>query len=149
MLRLAIGYPSAEVEADILSSHTGSGTLLEIHPVTDAPGIADMIQQARLVHVAPTLRRYIVDVVEATRRHSDIYLGASPRASIMIVRAARALAASEQRDYVIPDDVKTLVLPTLAHRVIVTADAIMSGRSSDVVLREILDAVAVPVTENP
>ena len=149
MLRLAIGYPSAEVEADILSSHTGSGALLEIHPVADAPGIAAMIEQARLVHVAPTLRRYIVDVVEATRRHSDIYLGASPRASIMILRAARALAASEQRDYVIPDDVKTLALPALAHRVIVTADAIMSGRSSGVVLREILDAVAVPVTEHP
>ena len=149
MLRLAIGYPSAEVEADILSSHTGSGALLEIHPVADARGIAAMIEQARLVHVAPTLRRYIVDVVEATRRHSDIYLGASPRASIMILRAARALAASEQRDYVIPDDVKTLALPALAHRVIVTADAIMSGRSSGVVLREILDAVAVPVTENP
>jgi MoxR-like ATPase len=108
-----------------------------------------MIEQARMVHVAPTLRRYIVDVVEATRRHSDIYLGASPRASIMILRAARALAASQVRDYVIPDDVKTLALPALAHRVIVTADAIMSGRSSDVVLQEVLDSVPVPVAENP
>jgi MoxR-like ATPase len=149
MLRLSIGYPSAEVEADILSTHTGADALQEIHPVADAPSIAAMIEQARLVHVAPTLRRYIVDVVEATRRHSDIYLGASPRASIMILRAARALAASQVRDYVIPDDVKALALPALAHRVIVTADAIMSGRSSDVVLREVLDSVPVPVAENP
>jgi MoxR-like ATPase len=149
MLRLSIGYPSAEVEADILSTHTGSDALQEIHPVADAPSIAAMIEQARMVHVAPTLRRYIVDVVEATRRHSDIYLGASPRASIMILRAARALAASQVRDYVIPDDVKTLALPALAHRVIVTADAIMSGRSSGVVLQEVLDSVPVPVAENP
>jgi MoxR-like ATPase len=67
----------------------------------------------------------------------------------MILRAARALAASEERDYVIPDDVKALALPALTHRVIVTADAIMSGRSPDVVLRELLDAVPVPVAENP
>ena len=149
MLRLSIGYPTAEIEADILSTHTGSGALQEIHPVTDASGIATMIGQARLVHVAPSLRRYIVAVVEATRRHSDIYLGASPRASIMILRAARALAASQERDYVIPDDVKALVLPALSHRVIVTADAIMSGRSSEVVLRELLDTVSIPVAESP
>ena len=108
-----------------------------------------MIEQAREVHVAPAIRRYIVDVAEATRRHGDIYLGASPRAGLMIMRAARAMAAAEERDFVIPDDVKALAIPTLAHRIIVTADSVMSGRTAEVVLREILSEVAVPVAEGP
>jgi MoxR-like ATPase len=149
MLRLSIGYPSSDVEADILASHTGAAPLTEIHAVADAPGVAEMIDQARQVHVAPALRRYIVDLVVATRHHSDMYLGASPRASIMILRAARAMAASEERDFVIPDDVKALAIPVLAHRVIVTADAVMSGRSAEVILRELLADVAVPVAEDP
>jgi len=149
MLRLAIGYPTAEVEAELLASHSAGTPLTDIGPVNDAPGVAEMIEQAQQVHVAPAIRRYIVDIVEATRRHSDMYLGASPRASIMILRASRAMAAAEERDYVIPDDVKALVVPSLAHRIIVTADAVMSGRSPQVILAEILAEVAVPVAENP
>ena len=149
MIRLSIGYPSPDVEADILATHTGAQPLTEIGPVTDSRGVADMIDQARTVHVAPAIRRYIVNLVEATRRHSDVYLGASPRASIMILRAARAMAASDERDFVTPDDVKALALPSLAHRIIVTADAVMTGRSPDVVIREILDEIPVPVSEQP
>jgi MoxR-like ATPase len=149
MVRLSIGYPTPEIEADILATHTGAAPLTEIGPVTDARGVADMIEQAREVHVAPTIRRYIVDMVEATRRHSDVYLGASPRASIMILRASRAMAAADERDFVTPDDVKALALPSLAHRIIVTADAVMTGRSPDVILREILAEVPVPVSEQP
>jgi MoxR-like ATPase len=147
MLRLSIGYPSPEVEAEILATHSAGAPLGDIGPVTDAPGVAEMIMQAREVHVAPTLRRYIVDLIEATRRHGDIYLGASPRAGLMILRAARAMAAAEERDYVIPDDVKALAIPALAHRIIVTADAVMSGRGPEVILQEILADVAVPVSE--
>jgi MoxR-like ATPase len=106
-----------------------------------------MIVQAREVHVAPPIRRSIVDIVEATRKHSDVYLGASPRASLMMLRASRAMAAAEQRDYVIPDDVKALTVPALAHRIIVSADAIMSGRSPQAILTELLADVAVPVAE--
>jgi MoxR-like ATPase len=149
MMRLSIGYPDVEVERDILASHTGGEPLGDIGPVTDAPGVADMIEQARTVHVAPAIRAYIVALVEATRMHSDVYLGASPRASIMILRASRAIAAADQRDYVIPDDVKALALPALAHRIIVTADAVMTGRSTQVILQEILDATPVPVAERP
>jgi MoxR-like ATPase len=149
MLRLAIGYPSADIEADILATHGAGAPLDDIGPVTDAAGVRHMIEEARKVHAAPAIRRYVVDIAEATRRHSDVYLGASPRASIMLLRAARALAAAEERDYVIPDDVKTLAPPGLAHRIIVTADAVMSGRSSDVLVREIVDEVGVPVAENP
>jgi MoxR-like ATPase len=148
MLRLSIGYPSNEIETEILSSHSAGPPRPDIGPVNDAPGVADMITQAQQVHVAPSIRRYIVDIVEATRRHSDMYLGASPRASIMILRAARAMAAADKRDYVIPDDVKALAVPALAHRIIVTADAVMSGRSPQVILQEILTEVPVPVAEN-
>ena len=148
MLRLAIGYPSSEVETEILASHASGAPLDDIRPVSDARGVRDMIEEARQIHAAPAIRRYIVELVEATRRHSDVYLGASPRASIMILRAARALAAAEERDYVIPDDVKSLVTPVLAHRVIVTADAVMGGRSSQAVLQDLAAEVAVPVTGN-
>ena len=146
MLKLSLGYPAADVEADLLETHVAGAPLEHIGPVTDAPGVAEMIEQARQVHVAPAIRRYIVDLVEATRTHGDIYLGASPRASIMILRAARALAAAEQRDFVIPDDVKGLVPTALSHRVIVTADAVMSGRSPRAVLTELLAEVPVPVS---
>ena len=149
MLRLAIGYPTAEVEAELLASHSAGTPLTDIAPVNDAPGVAEMIEQAQQVHVAPAIRRYIVDIVEATRRHSDMYLGASPRASIMILRASRAMAAADERDYVIPDDVKALAVPSLAHRIIVTADAVMTGRSPQVILAEILAEVPVPLAENP
>jgi MoxR-like ATPase len=149
MLRLSIGYPAPDVEAEILSSHATGAPLEDIGPVTDAGGVRQMIEDARLVHVAPAIRRYVVDLVEATRRHSDVYLGASPRASIMLLRAARALAAADERDYVIPDDVKSLAAPALSHRIIVTADAVMSGRSAEVLVRELVDEVPVPVAENP
>ena len=149
MLRLSIGYPTAEIEAELLASHSSGTPLTDIGPVNDAPGVAEMIVVAQHVHVAPAIRRYIVDLVEATRRHSDMYLGASPRASIMILRASRAMAAADERDYVIPDDVKALAIPVLAHRIIVTADAVMSGRSPQVILEEILAEVPVPVAENP
>jgi len=149
MLRLSIGYPSADVEADILSTHASGEPLDEIGAVTDARGIAEMIAQVQKVHVAPALRRYIVDVAEATRRHADLYLGASPRASIMLLRASRAHAAAHDRDFVVPDDVKALVPAALGHRVIVAADAVMAGRGTAAVLEDVLANVEVPVSESP
>jgi MoxR-like ATPase len=146
MMRIAIGYPEPDVEAEILATHGVASTLDDISPVTDAPGVATMILQARQVHVAQAVRRYIVDLVDASRKHPDVYLGASPRASIMLLRSARASAAADGRDFVTPDDVKSLARPVLAHRLIITADAIMSGRSVDAVLNELLHEVPVPVS---
>jgi MoxR-like ATPase len=145
LMRLAIGYPSAEAEAEILATHGTASTLDDLRPVTDAAGAGRLISVAREVFVADSLRHYIVDLAEATRRHPDVYLGASPRAAIMLLRATRALAASEGRDYAIPDDIKTLTIPVLAHRLIVSADAAMSGRDAATVLAEALDEVPVPV----
>ena len=147
MMRLSIGYPSLQIEAEILETHSAGQPLRVIGSVTDSQGIAEMIQQARRVHVAPTIRDYIVRIVDATRNHPDVYLGGSPRASIMLLRAARAYAAADERDYVIPDDVKLLCVPGLAHRIIVTADAVMTGRSASVVIQEVLATVEVPVAE--
>jgi len=147
MMRLSIGYPSLQIEAEILETHSAGQPLRVIGSVTDSQGIAEMIQQARRVHVAPTIRDYIVRIVDATRNHPDVYLGGSPRASIMLLRAARAYAAADERDYVIPDDVKLLCVPGLAHRIIVTADAVMTGRSASVVIQEVLAQVEVPVAE--
>jgi MoxR-like ATPase len=145
MMRIAIGYPSADVETEILATHGVRSTLGDIGPVADAIGVRHMIEQTRHVHVSPPIRRYIVDLVEATRKHGDVYLGASPRASIMLLRASRALAAADERDFVIPEDVKALASPVLSHRIIVTADAVMTGRSASAVLAEILGEVPVPV----
>jgi len=149
MLRLSIGYPDPGVEVEILATHGGEQPLDELTSVTDARGVAEMIMQARRVHVAPAIRRYIVDLVDASRKHPDVYLGASPRASIMILRAARALAAADERDYVVPDDVKALVLPGLTHRVIATADAAMTGRGAAEILSGLIDEAPVPVAETP
>jgi MoxR-like ATPase len=145
MMRIALGYPAAEEEVGILASHGTTNLLETIGAVTDAPGVAELSEMAKEIHVAPALRRYIVSLSEATRAHPDMYLGASPRASIMLLRASRAWAASEARDYVIPDDVKALATPVLAHRLIVTADAAMSGRGAEQVLAELLAEVPIPV----
>jgi MoxR-like ATPase len=147
MMRLSIGYPTVEGEAGILSTHGVSSTLEDISAVTDARGISEMVMMAREVHVAQALQRYIVAVADATRKHPDVYLGASPRASIMLLRASRAMAASDGRDYVIPDDVKALIVPVMSHRMIVSADAAMSGRTTAEILAELLHEVPVPVRD--
>jgi MoxR-like ATPase len=147
MMRLSIGYPTTESEAGILTTHGVASTLEDIGAITDAQGISELVMMAREVHVAQALQRYIVAVSDATRKHPDVYLGASPRASIMLLRAARAMAASDGRDYVIPDDVKALVVPVMSHRMIVSADAAMSGRTTGEILAELLHEVPVPVRD--
>jgi MoxR-like ATPase len=147
MMRLSIGYPSIESEHSILATHGIASTLDDIEPVTDAQGISEMVLMAREVHVAPAIQHYIVAMADATRRHPDVYLGASPRASIMLLRASRSLAASDGRDYVIPDDVKSLVVPVLSHRILLAADAAMTGRTPRAVLEELLQQVPVPVRD--
>ena len=145
MMRLSIGYPGADAEAEILATHGTASTLEDIGAVTDASGVGRMIHVARQIHVAESLQRYIVELADATRRHPDVYLGASPRAAIMLLRASRAVAASKGRDYVLPDDIKGVAVPVLHHRLIVSADAAMSGRNAETVLVEVMEDVPVPV----
>ncbi|MDQ3982721.1 MAG: MoxR family ATPase, partial [Actinomycetota bacterium] len=98
-------------------------------------------------HVAPSLRRYIVDLSEATRDHPDVYLGASPRASLYQLRASRALAASRGRDYVVPDDIKDLSVPVLAHRILLSPEAQMRGSTAENVLEGLVGRVPIPARE--
>src|SRR5262245_13004094 len=147
MMRLSVGYPDTDVEAEILATHSSGQPLDDLEPVCDAMAVAELIERAREVHVAPAIRTYIVALIEASRQHPDVYLGASPRASIMLLRAARAYAAAARRDYVIPDDVKALIGPVLAHRMIVTADAAMAGRDTSAVIADLSATVEVPVAE--
>jgi len=145
MLELAIGYPTREAEVDILNTHGRNSRMVEISPVADAPTVAKMIDSAKLVHVADSLKNYIVDLVRATRDHADLALGASPRAALSMLRASRAAAASGGRDYVVPDDIKDLITPVLAHRLIPSPEAQMIGRTAADVLSDIVEFVPIPI----
>ncbi|HWC14655.1 MAG TPA: MoxR family ATPase [Actinomycetota bacterium] len=147
MMRLSMGYPSRASELEILEAH-GQGSLLQdLDPVADATEVQGLVKLAREVHVAPSLKKYIVDLTEATRDHPDIYLGASPRASLYLLRASRAMAASRGRDYVIPDDISALIVPVLAHRVLLSPEAQMRGSDTQEVLGVMLGHVPVPARE--
>jgi MoxR-like ATPase len=147
MMRLSMGYPSRQSELEILETHGRHSLLEQLEPVSDANEVNNLIKLAREVHVAPSLRRYIVDLSEATRDHPDVYLGASPRASLYLLRACRALAASRGRDYVVPDDIKDLSVPVMAHRVLLSPEAQMRGASSESVLEGLVGRVPIPAKE--
>jgi MoxR-like ATPase len=147
MMRLSVGYPSRVAELQILDRHGGQSPLEELEPVADAPSVVKLISEAREVYVAPTLRRYIVELTDATRGHPDVYLGASPRASLYLLRAARAGAASHGRDYVTPDDIQALALSVLGHRLLLSPEAQMRGASVEEVLEGLLGRVPIPARE--
>jgi MoxR-like ATPase len=147
MMRLSMGYPSRTSELEILETHGGSSAFEDLPAVAEVTQITDLIQAARGIHVAPSLKRYIVDLSESTRDHPEIYLGASPRASLYLLRASRAVAASRGRDYVVPDDIKELAVPVLAHRLVLSPEAQMRGTTVEDVLEGLLDRVAIPARE--
>jgi MoxR-like ATPase len=145
LMRLSIGYPSPASELEVLHRHGKHSALDEIDAVSDARQILQMIEGARQVHVAETLNSYIIELVTSTRETSELTLGASPRASLALLRASRAYAAAEGRDYVIPDDVKALAPSVLAHRLLVAPETEMSGRSAGDVIDDLISSVAVPI----
>ena len=142
--RLSMGYPSARAEMDMLDSHGFASPLDELQPVADAAEIGRMIDAVRRVHVAEGIKRYVIDVVTATREHRDLRLGASPRASLQLLRAARAFAATEGRGFVVPDDVQAMAVHVLSHRLLPTAEAQIARRDPEEVVREILSRLPVP-----
>jgi MoxR-like ATPase len=125
-------------------SHGDHTTLGDISSVASSAQVESLIATARAVHVAPSLKGYLVDLADATRRHPKLALGMSPRATLSLMRVARARAASSGRQYIVPDDLKVLARPVLGHRLLVTAEAQLQGISSSEVLEEILHAVPVP-----
>jgi len=144
LARLRMGYPTQRAELDMLDSHGSSDPLARMSPVTDAETVRGLIHAVTQVFVAPAVKAYLVSVVTATRTSRDLRLGASPRASLQLLRAVRAYAALQGRDYVTPDDVQALAVPVLAHRVLLSTEAQLARRSAEDVIARAVAEVRVP-----
>jgi MoxR-like ATPase len=144
MMRLSLGYPSREAEEDIIHDQTSRNPLAELRPVLDGKEALAMTEAVTRVRVAPALRRYVVDILAASREHRDVYLGASPRAGIALTRAAKALALLRGRDFVVPKDVKDLAVRCLAHRIMLSPDAKVHGVGAETLVTKLLETVPVP-----
>jgi MoxR-like ATPase len=144
MMRLSIGYPSSAAEAAILDSQTTGDPFTALEPVTDSATVLAMQKAILRVEVDPSLRHYVVELLAASRASRDIYLGASPRAGIALLRAAKALAVLRGRDFVVPQDIKDLAVRVLSHRIILSPDADTRHRAEEAVIARLLDAVPIP-----
>ena len=147
LLRLQMGYPSESDEVAILRRFEGQSPLDELAPVVSARELVELSGLLPQVHIEDDVVRYLVQVVRATRGHSAFDLGGSPRASLALFRSLRALAAIDGRDYVRPDDVKRLVPAVVGHRLVLSSQTQLRGRTSDEVLDEILNETPVPIAE--
>ena len=147
MLRLEIGYPSGEEEAAILTRFREDNPLDTLEAVTGAAELLSLQKLCQRVYVDPSVRDYMVGMVRASRGHDDVKLGASPRASLSLHRAAQALAAVRGRTHVLPDDVKLLAIPALAHRLIMKTEARLRDRTAERIITDIVNTVPVPVEE--
>ena len=144
LMRIRLGYPELNDEIAILESQQYVHPLTTIGQVVDVETLTAAQATLRDVYVDPLIKRYIVDIITQTRRHPDIYLGASPRGSLALYRTGQARAAVLERDYVLPDDVKALAISTLAHRLIVSPSARLRDVTGETVVREILSSLPVP-----
>ncbi len=144
MARVSIGYPVPAAEIAMLNSHTELNPLDDLEPVTDGAELRKLCAIVGHVHVSEAVQRYAVSLTAATRESPELLLGASPRATLHLVRAAKAYAALHQRDYVLPDDVHALINPVLAHRLLPSAESAVSGRGTGAILQGIAAQVPVP-----
>ena len=128
----------------MLDAHTGTNPLEDLEPVTDAAELRKLVDIVGQVHVAQVVQRYAVAIAVATRRSPELMLGASPRATLHLVRAAKAAAAISGRDYVVPDDVQELAVQVLGHRLLPTVEASMGGRTPEAALRQVVAGVPMP-----
>ena len=144
MTRLSIGYPDRVAELAMLESHGSSSPLDDLKPVAHASDVRALVAAVRVVHVSGPIRQYIIDLVTATRNSAELRLGASPRAALHLMRASRAHAALDGRDFVIPDDVQTLAVPVLAHRLLPSTAAMVGRELPDQILAGILQRLPLP-----
>ncbi|MEO8328490.1 MAG: MoxR family ATPase [Candidatus Nanopelagicales bacterium] len=144
MARLSMGYPDRQAELDMLSSHGSSEPLNDMQTVATAADVAALIDVVRHIHVSDDVRRYAVDLVTATRQSPDLRLGASPRATLHLVRAAKASAALDDRDYVTPDDVRSLAVHVLSHRLLPTAEAQIARRTAAAAVQAVIESTRIP-----
>jgi MoxR-like ATPase len=144
-MRLELGYPPLSEEARMLTEQTGDPPLETLSPVTGASEVLALTDEAKNIYVDESLNRYVVALLRTTRSDSRLYLGASPRAGIALLRVAKARALAGGRDYLSPDDIKAVAVPVLAHRLIVAPEARSSGLGGDTIIEDALDKTPVPV----
>ncbi|WP_371779357.1 AAA family ATPase [Streptosporangium subroseum] len=142
--RIAMGYPAPTAELEMLDVHGGASPLDKLEPVATTAEIQALIQAVRAIYVSQGIKKYAIDLVTATRNSPDLRLGASPRATLQLVRAARAHAALAGRDYVIPDDLQELCVPVLAHRLLPSVEAQGQRRLPEQVMTDLIRRVPVP-----
>jgi MoxR-like ATPase len=143
--RIAMGYPDPRAELAMLTGHGAHDPLNDLRAVSDAAQVRRLIATVRDVHAADVVQQYAISLVTATREAPEIRLGASPRSTLQLLRTAKAVAALEGRDYVLPDDLQALAVPVLAHRLIPTADAQLNRRTTDAIVAEILLRLPLPL----
>jgi MoxR-like ATPase len=146
-MRLSLGYPTLDEEMDIMAMQMDHHPIHDLQPVMDEKTLCELQARAKAVHMAESVRRYIAQIVQATREHSDLALGASPRGSLALMKAAQAMALMGGKDYVEPQTVKKVAIPVLAHRLIPKPQMQVAGRDGEAILRAILNEVPVPVLE--
>lgn len=144
MMRIHLGYPAAQQEVQMLQAQQRVHPIEQIQQIVSARELLDTQHQVKEVYVDRLIQEYIVALVEATRRHPDVYLGASPRGSLALLKTAQAKAAMRGRDFVSPDDIKELADPTLAHRIILSPAARLKNVDARVIVNEIVNSVPVP-----
>ncbi|HET9260643.1 MAG TPA: AAA family ATPase [Acidimicrobiia bacterium] len=146
MMRVVIGYPSREKELEILDTHGVRSTFHDLQAVASLDDVAELVGIAREVAVSPSVKKYIVDLIEGTRLHPDVMLGASPRSALFLQRIARSRAAARGRDYTMPDDVKDLAGPVLEHRLALRPEAQMRGETVASIIQDVMGRIRVPGT---
>lgn len=147
LFKINIDYPSLEQEVAILQTASERGAIAEVDEVNPVVKEAELVEFQELIHrviIDPQLIRYIAVIVEKTRSHRSLYLGASPRASLWIMRASKAFAALEGRDFVTPEDIREVLYPVLVHRIILSPEKEMEGVRPEAVIRQIVDSVEIP-----
>jgi MoxR-like ATPase len=144
LIRLRLGYPGSEDEIRILERQQYRHPIDDVQQVVSVDELMTAQAAVKDVFISQALKRYIIDLIQQTRQHVEVYLGASPRGSLALFRMAQAKAAISGRDYVLPDDIKALVVPTLAHRVILGPGARLRDLTTTQIVEEIVSGVAVP-----
>jgi MoxR-like ATPase len=144
LLKLHLGYPDKDEEISILERFRDKDPLKDLKPVASPEQITELQGARKKIRVSIPVKQYIADIVSATRKDGDLRFGASPRGSLGLMRTGQALAALRGRDYVLPDDIKHLVVPVLAHRLILADDKRLRGATSEQLLEKILEQIPVP-----
>ena len=145
MLRIDLGYPTPEEESDILLRFEQDTVLADLEPATTAEELGRFQQAVTRVRVDDTVRMYVVAIAQASRENTGLVIGASPRAALALYKTSQAKAAIEGRDFVTPDDVKSMAPYVLPHRLVLTSNSRLRGRSADQIVREVLNSIPVPI----